>query len=87
MCLAQGPQHSDAGEAEFAAPRSRVKHSTTEPLRSLLNIWFNIKKKQKKKRKKKKTIPPGRESKTSGSILKTIPPGRESKIGECHATA
>ena len=31
MCLAQGPQRSDAGEA----PRSRVKHSTTELLRSL----------------------------------------------------
>ena len=28
MCLAQGPQHSDAGE-------SRVKHSTTEPMRSM----------------------------------------------------
>ena len=25
-------QHSDAGEAQPAAPRSRVKHSTTEPL-------------------------------------------------------
>ena len=36
MCLAQGPQRSDAGEV--AAPRSRVKHSTTEPLRSLIRI-------------------------------------------------
>ena len=35
MCLAQGPQHSDGGEARTAALRSRVKHSTTEPLRSL----------------------------------------------------
>ena len=35
MCLAQGPQCSDAGEALTAVPRSRVKHSTTEPLRSL----------------------------------------------------
>ena len=40
MCLAQGQQRSDAGEAlevrlEPTAPRSRVKHSTTEPLRSL----------------------------------------------------
>ena len=37
MCLAQGPQHSDAGGLELAAPQSRVKHSTTEPLRS--HIW------------------------------------------------
>ena len=29
MCLAQGPQRSDAGGAEPAAPRSRVKLSTT----------------------------------------------------------
>ena len=35
MCLAQGPQRSYAGEARTAALRSRVKHSTTEPLRSL----------------------------------------------------
>ena len=28
-------QHSDAGEARPAAPWSRVKHYTTEPLRSL----------------------------------------------------
>ena len=35
MCLAQGPQRSDAGEARIRAPRSRVKHSTTEPLHSL----------------------------------------------------
>ena len=35
MCLAQGPQGSEAGEARIRAPRSRVKHSTTEPLRSL----------------------------------------------------
>ena len=32
MCLAQGPQRSD--------PRSRVKHSTTEPLRSLWVHWY-----------------------------------------------
>ena len=38
MCLAQGPQHNDAVWLEPAAPRSRVKHSTTEPLRSLLHI-------------------------------------------------
>ena len=31
MCLAQGPQRSDAGEA-----LSQVKHSTTEPLRPLI---------------------------------------------------
>ena len=34
MCLAQGPQRSDAGEARTSSPQSRVKHSTTEPLRS-----------------------------------------------------
>ena len=34
MCLAQGPQCSDAGEAWTHAPRSWVKHSTTEPLGS-----------------------------------------------------
>ena len=37
MCLAQGLQCSDAGEAQThgpLAPRSQVKHSTTEPLRS-----------------------------------------------------
>ena len=33
MRLAQGPQRSDASEARTF--RSRVKHSTTEPLRSL----------------------------------------------------
>ena len=33
MCLAQGPQRSDAGEAQTRGPS--VKHSTTEPLRSL----------------------------------------------------
>ena len=38
MCLAQGPQHSDADEARTWAPRSRVKHSTTEPLRSLVIV-------------------------------------------------
>ena len=37
MCLAQGPKRCDAGEAS----RSRVKHSTTEPLRSLcLHLLF-----------------------------------------------
>ena len=29
MCLAQGPQRSDAGEVDPAALRSQVKHSTT----------------------------------------------------------
>ena len=38
MCLAQGPQRSDAGEARTRALRSRVKHSITEPLRSLYSI-------------------------------------------------
>ena len=37
MCLAQGPQRSDASETQTPTPRSRVKHSTTEPLRSLLS--------------------------------------------------
>ena len=35
MCLAQEPQRNDAGEARTRGPRSRVKYSTTEPLRSL----------------------------------------------------
>ena len=37
MCLAQG--HNAAAPVRFepAAPRSRVRHSTTEPLRSLAN--------------------------------------------------
>ena len=35
MYLAQGPQRSDAGKLEAAVRQSRVKHSTTEPLRSL----------------------------------------------------
>ena len=38
MCLAQGPQHSDAGEAQSTAPRSRVKHSYIKPLRSRKEI-------------------------------------------------
>ena len=33
MCIAQGPQRSDAGEARTRGPLSRVKHSTTEPLK------------------------------------------------------
>ena len=33
MCLAQGPQRSDAGEARTRSPL--VKHSTTEPMCSL----------------------------------------------------
>ena len=40
MCLAQRPQRSDAGEAQPAAPRSRVKHSTIEPLRS--RFWNEL---------------------------------------------
>ena len=42
MCLAQGPQHSDAGEARTVALRSRVKHSTTEPLRSPTYISVDL---------------------------------------------
>ena len=35
MCLAQGPQQVTSVRFEPAALRSRVKQSTTEPLRSL----------------------------------------------------
>ena len=35
MCLAQGHNASTPVRLELTAPRSRVKHSTTEPLRSL----------------------------------------------------
>ena len=45
MCLAQGPQHSDAGEARtrsLSVSRSRVKHSTTEPLRSLFPVLKKV---------------------------------------------
>ena len=35
MCLAQGHNTVTLVRLEPAAPRSRVKHSTTEPLRSL----------------------------------------------------
>ena len=45
MCLAQGPQRSDAGEAQLAALLSRVKHSTTEPLRSRLYFKAKLRKK------------------------------------------
>ena len=38
MCLAQGPQRSDAGAAKPAAPRSRAKHSTTEPMHPGPNV-------------------------------------------------
>ena len=41
MCLAKGPQRSEAVEAQPAAPRSRVKHSTTEPLCSLCDKIIN----------------------------------------------
>ena len=34
ICLAQGPQYSDAGEARTRGP-SVLNHSTTEPLHSL----------------------------------------------------
>ena len=39
MCLAQGPQRSDAGGLKPAAPWSPVKHSTTEPL-CFLQIFY-----------------------------------------------
>ena len=38
MCLAQGPPRSDTGETRPAASQSRVKLSTTEPLRSLQRL-------------------------------------------------
>ena len=34
MCLAQRQQRSNAVRLKPTAPRSQVKHSTTEPLRS-----------------------------------------------------
>ena len=37
MCLAQGHNALTPVRLEPAAPRSRVKHSTTEPLRSQFN--------------------------------------------------
>ena len=39
MCLAQGSQHSAPVRLEPATSRSRVKHSTTEPLRSLKHMF------------------------------------------------
>ena len=42
MCLAQRPQHSDAGAARTAAPWSRVKHSTTEPMLSRIKIEVEL---------------------------------------------
>ena len=38
MCLAQGPQRTDPVRLEPMASLSRVMHSTTEPLRSLIAI-------------------------------------------------
>ena len=38
MCLAQRPQRSDVVRLKPGAPRSRVKHFTTEPLPSLIVI-------------------------------------------------
>ena len=43
MCLAQGPQHSDASEVRTLASRSRVRHSTTEPLRSPYSYIRDVK--------------------------------------------
>ena len=42
MCLAQGPQGSDALRLKPAALQSRVKHSTTEPFRSQQMSYFQI---------------------------------------------
>ena len=41
MCLAQGDNAVTLVRLEHAALWSRVKHSTTEPLPSLKNIWTN----------------------------------------------
>ena len=38
MRLAQGPQRSDAGEAQTRGPSVAIKHSTTEALRSLVQL-------------------------------------------------
>ena len=43
MYLAQGLQRSDAGMARTRGPRFRVKHSNTEPPRSLcLPLFLHI---------------------------------------------
>ena len=39
MCVAHGPRRSDAGEARSRGPRSRVKQSTTQPLRSRMGLY------------------------------------------------
>ena len=38
MCLAQGPQRTEAGEAQTQGPLVSSQASTTEPLRSLVLI-------------------------------------------------
>ena len=44
MCLPQGPQRSDAGEAGTCGPSVlRVKYSTIEPLRSLIDVIVSFK--------------------------------------------
>ena len=43
MCLAQGPQRSDTGEAQTRGPSARVKHSNTKPLCSYLCMCKNFK--------------------------------------------
>ena len=44
MCLAQGPQRTDAGEARTREPSilPRVKHSSPEPLRSLYKLVSKV---------------------------------------------
>ena len=43
MCLAEEPQRGDADEGRTVTPRSRVKHSTTEPLSSrTICKFFNL---------------------------------------------
>ena len=41
MCLAQGQNAATPVRCEPVALRSRVKHSTTEPLHSLVKVLFN----------------------------------------------
>ena len=96
MCLAQGPQHSDAGEARNRGPRSRVKHSTTEPLRSHLTkvelnillvpctnvkISVSILSVKKKKKKKKKLIHLKQLSEQEASMANSVDPDQTAPIG------
>ena len=43
MCLAQGPQRIEAGAARTRGPSSRGKHSTIDPLHSLIKYNVGLK--------------------------------------------